>query len=229
MSIAELAPDLWRWTARHPDWHPADAFGAEVASYALVAGDELLLLDPLLPDGNGNDDDTGAVLERLDALAAAAKATQILITIGYHVRSAEPLRDRYAAHIHGPKSVAGRLADTKAFTILEPGVPGPAGAVAHAIGSPRRTELPLWLPSHHALAFGDALVTTPEGKLRMWAQKPRDARQIAFYRSRFAPTLDPLRDLPAQRILTTHGPPILDDGAAKLATALNADPWFHRG
>jgi glyoxylase-like metal-dependent hydrolase (beta-lactamase superfamily II) len=226
MTVTEIAPDLWRWTARHPDWHPADDFGAEVASYALVAGDELLLVDPLLPDADGAATD---VLERLDILAGAATGTHILITIGYHVRSAQPLRDRYAAHIHGPKSVARRLADTKTFTMLEPGVPGPAGVVAHAIGSPRRTELPLWLPSHRALAFGDALVTTPAGKLRMWAQKPRDAEQIAFYRGRFAPTLDPLRNLPAQRILTTHGPPILHDGAAVLAAALNTDPWFHRG
>jgi glyoxylase-like metal-dependent hydrolase (beta-lactamase superfamily II) len=227
MSIAELAPDLWRWTARHPDWHPPDDFGAEVASYALVAGDELLLIDPLLPDGDNNGN--SAVLERLDRLAGAAKATHILITIGYHVRSAEPLRARYSGHIYGPESITIRLADTKTYTILEPGVPGPAGAIAHTIGSPRRTELPLWLPSHKALAFGDALVTNPDGKLRMWAQKPRDAQQIAFYRSRFAPTLDPLRDLPAQRILTTHGPPILDNGAAMLAAALDTDPWFHRG
>jgi glyoxylase-like metal-dependent hydrolase (beta-lactamase superfamily II) len=226
MSVAELAPDLWRWTARHPDWHPADAFGAEVASYALVADDEILLIDPLLPD---SDDDVSAVLKRLDALAAAAKTTHILITIGYHVRSAEPLRARYTGHIYGPKSIASRLADAKTYTILEPGVPGPAGAIAHAIGSPRRTELPLWLPSHKALAFGDALVTNPDGKLRMWAQKSRDAQQIAFYRSRFAPTLDPLRALPVQRILTTHGPPILHDGAAVLAAALDTDPWFHRG
>ncbi len=225
MSVDKLAPDLWRWTARHPDWHPADAFGAEVASYALVAGDDLLLVDPLLPEG----EDADGVLERLDALAEAAKATHILITIGYHVRSAEPLRDRYAGHIHGPDSVTNRLANTEAFTILEPGVPGPAGAVAYAIGSPRRTELPLWLPSHKALAFGDALVTNPAGKLRMWAQKPRDAQQITFYRSRFAPTLDPLRDLPAERILTTHGPPILHNGAAVLSAALDTDPWFHRG
>ncbi len=225
MSAAELAPGLWRWTARHPDWHPADDFGAEVASYALVAGDELLLVDPLL--GDGDHDGAGAVLERLDALAAAATSTHILITIGYHVRSAEPLGDRYAAHIYGPKTVANRLADTKAFTILQPGVPGPAGTVAYAIGSPRRTEPRSGCPAQRARLRRRA-VTNPAGKLRM-GPKPRDAQQIAFYRSRFAPTLDPLRDLPAQRILTTHGPPILHDGAAVLAAALNADPWFHHG
>jgi hypothetical protein len=224
-AVAELASGLHRWTARHPDWHPG-AFGAEVASFALVAGDELLLIDPLLPDA---EDDADAVLQALDALAAASKATHILITIGYHVRSAEPLRDRYGARIHGPKTVAGRLADTKAFTILEPGVPGPAGVLAHTIGRPRRSELPLWLPSHAAIAFGDALVTTPDGDLRMWCQQPLDAEQLAFYRDRFAPTLAPLRDLPAQRILPTHGAPILADGAEQLAVALDAKPWFHHG
>jgi hypothetical protein len=223
-AVAELAPGLHRWTARHPDWHPG-AFGAEVASFALVAGDDLLLIDPLLPDG----DDAAAILQTLDALSEATKATHILITIGYHVRSAEPLRDRYGASIHGPKTVASRLADTKAYTILEPGTPGPAGVVGHAIGRPRRSELPLWLPSHAAIAFGDALVTTPDGELRMWCQKPPDAQQVAFYRDRFAPTLDALRRLPAQRILTTHGPPILTDGAQQLAAALDAEPWFHHG
>jgi hypothetical protein len=224
-AVAELAPGLHRWTARHPDWHPG-VFGAEVASFALVAGDELLLIDPLLP----GDDDAAAVLETLDALAAAAtKATHILVTIGYHVRSAEPLRDRYGASIHGPATVAKRLTSTKAYTKLEPGAPGPAGVVGYAIGRPRRSELPLWLPSHAAIAFGDALVTTPDGELRMWCQQSRDAQQLAFYRDRFAPTLDPLRELPAQRILTTHGPPILDDGARHLATALDAEPWFHHG
>jgi len=224
---AELAPGLWRWTARHPDWHPG-AFGAEVASFALVAGDELLLVDPLVPDEDGDGAD-GATLTTLDALAAAAGTTAILITIGYHVRSAAPLSARYGARIHGPGTVAGRLADTKAFTILEPGVPGPGGAVAHAIGRPRRSELPLWLPSHAAIAFGDALVTTPDGELRMWCQEPRDERRLAFYRDRFAPTLAPLRDLPATRILTTHGAPILTRGARHLATALDTEPWFHDG
>jgi hypothetical protein len=223
--VAELAPGLHHWTARHPDWHPG-GFGDEVGSFALVAGDELLLIDPLLP-ADGTDAD--AVLTALDALAAATKSTHILITIGYHVRSAEPLRDRYGASIHGPKTVASRLADSKAYTILEPGIPGPAGVVAYAIGRPRRTELPLWLPSHAAIAFGDALVTTPEGELRMWSQKPPDAHQVAFYRDRFAPTLAALRELPAQRILTTHGPPILSGGAQHLAAALDATPWFHHG
>jgi hypothetical protein len=47
--MQQLPEGLWRWTARHPEWHPG-VFGAEVGSYALRAGDELLLVDPLVLD-----------------------------------------------------------------------------------------------------------------------------------------------------------------------------------
>jgi hypothetical protein len=113
--------------------------------------------------------------------------------------------------------------------VLEPGAPGPAGAAAFLIGRPVRSERPLWLPSHRALAFGDAVVTTPDGALRLWAQKPLDDRGRRWYRERFAPTLAPLLDLPAQRVLVTHGAPVLEDGADALREALDAEPWFHRG
>jgi hypothetical protein len=47
------APDpiddgIWRWTARHPEWHPS-GFGDEVACFAVKTDAELLLIDPLLP------------------------------------------------------------------------------------------------------------------------------------------------------------------------------------
>src|SRR3954454_241332 len=78
-----IGPGLWRWTARHPEWHPGD-FGAEVASFALDAGGDLLLIDPLLPA------DPAAALGLLDELAAD-RDVHVLVTIGYHVRSAEEL------------------------------------------------------------------------------------------------------------------------------------------
>ena len=39
---------IWRWTARHPEWHPS-GFGDEVACFAVKTDAELLLSDPLLP------------------------------------------------------------------------------------------------------------------------------------------------------------------------------------
>ena len=204
---AELAPGLWRWTARHPEWHPG-RFGATVASFALVPGDELLLVDPLLPEG-----DDAAVLDLLDRLASD-RAVHVLITIGYHVRSAEALVERYGGRLWGPPNCASRLRDPSLLRELEPGPPGPAGVTAFAIGRPVRAERPLWLPSHAAVAFGDALVCTPEGELRMWAQQRLDEKRVRFYRDRFAPTLAPLAELPVERVLVTHGEPVLADGAA---------------
>jgi hypothetical protein len=72
-------------------------------------------------------------------------------------------------------------------------------------------------------------VTTPNGDLRVWLQDPVDDKRLRWYRERFAPTLDPLLELPAERILVTHGEPVLEDGAAVLREAVAAEPWHHRG
>jgi len=217
----ELAPGLWRWSARHPEWHPG-RFGAEVASFALESGEALVLVDPLLPV-----DDDRRVLDALDRIAGG-RSVEILITFGYHVRSAEPLRERYGGRIWGPPNCASRLRDPDSLHALEPGVPGPAGVTAFAIGRPVRGERPLWLPSHRALAFGDAVVTTPDGDLRLWAQQRLDDRRRRWYRDTFAPTLGALLELPAERVLVTHGAPVLENGAAALREAVAAEAWYHR-
>jgi hypothetical protein len=216
----ELVPGLHRWTARHPGWHPAGAFGAEVASYALQTPDgDLLLVDPLLP---GGEDDL------LDPLAKSVTGnTYIFVTIGYHVRSAEPLSERYGATIHGPETVRDRLTDDASFTPL--GDDGPAGTKAYTIGRPRRSERPIFFPSHEAIAFGDALVTTPEGELRMWCQEDRTDHRAAFYRDRFAPTLAPLLEARPRHVLTTHGAPVVKNGTAALQDAIDSEPWFRHG
>jgi len=227
VALSELAPGLLRWTARHPEWHPA-GFGDEVGSYALDADDHLLLVDPLLPE-----EEAEPVLAALDAMLRRRVA--ILVTIGYHLRSAGRLWERWhedvPVAIHGPPQAARRLAGraAAAFEELAPGTPGPAGVEAFPIGRPRRGERPLWLPSHASLAFGDAVVTTPDGDVRMWAQEPLDDRRLAFYRDRFAPTLEPLLELPVQRVLVAHGAPVVDDGAAALRDAIHARPWFSHG
>ena len=217
--MEELASGLWRWTARHPEWHPG-RWGAEVACFAVDAGDALLLVDPLLPAY-----DEG-LLGRLDDLAGRSALVAILITIPYHTRSAEPLSSRYDALIYGHPRVVDRLDRRRRFRAIEPGAELPGGARAYAIGKPRRYEMPIHLPSHRALAFGDALVTTLEGELRLWHWRDRvDEARARWYRERFNPTLEPLLDLDLERILVTHGPPILHDGATALRSALATAPW----
>ena len=222
--MEKLTAGLWRWTAQHPEWHPGE-FGAEVASFAAKAGDgTLLLVDPLLPP------EPEPVLDMLDEQVGERVA--ILISVPYHVRSAEELWQRYArraeATIHGHPAAAKRLTDKSAFREIDPGTPLPAGVTAHTIGKPRRHEMPLHIPSHDALVFGDAVVEH-DGALKVWATDKVDAKVKRFYRERFNPTLEPLLELPFDAVLVTHGQPLLSGGKEALRAALDAEPWLHHG
>jgi hypothetical protein len=226
--MEQLRDGLWRWTARHPEWHPGE-FGAEVACFAAQAGDTTLLIDPLLPE-------EGAAESRSSVLAAIEETLgnrlAILITIPYHVRSSEELWRRYKndaeTTIHGHRAAAKRLKNTPAFREIDPGVPLPGGVTAHTIGKPRRYETPLHLPSHEALVFGDAVAET-DGRLVVWATDRVDKKVERFYRERFNPTLEPLLELPFDAVLPTHGQPILTKGKEALTKALKSKPWYHRG
>jgi hypothetical protein len=233
--MEELRSGLWRWTARHPEWHPGE-FGAEVACFAAQAGGDALLIDPLLPPEPEPGSEPGAgqererVLETIDATLGDRLA--ILITIPYHVRSAEDLWRRYENQadttIHGHPAAAKRLEDRSAFRAIEPGVPMPGGVTAHTIGKPRRYEMPLHVPSHDALVFGDA-VAESGGRLVVWTTDKVDAKVERFYRERFNPTLEPLLELDFDSVLVTHGQPVMGGGKQALRKALDSKPWHHHG
>jgi hypothetical protein len=221
--MQKLNDGLWRWTARHPEWHPGE-FGAEVACFAAQAGDTTLLIDPLLPP------EPEPVLRAIDSTLGERLA--ILISIPYHVRSSEELWRRYRKDadttIHGHRACTKRLKDKSAFREIDPGTPLPGGVTAHTIGKPRRYEMPLHVPSHQALVFGDA-VAEVDGRLVMWAMDRVDEKVAGFYRDRFAPTLEPLLELDWDRALVTHGRPVLEGGRKALKRALGSRPWYHHG
>ena len=93
----------------------------------------------------------------------------MLITVPYHVRDAERLRGKHGKRctIWGHEACASRLTKRAGFHPITPETELPAGVRAHAIGSPRRQEQPLWIPSHKALAFGDAVIETGD-RLQIW-------------------------------------------------------------
>ena len=217
-----LADGLWRWTARHPEWHPGE-FGREVASFAVQAGDDTLLIDPLLPP------EPDAVLGLIDQQLDGARRLSILITIPYHVRSSEEIlrqfRKRAETTIWGHPACRKRLREQAGFREMAPGADLPAGLGAHAIGKPRRHEMPLLIPSHKALVFGDA-VAEVDGELRVWSDRRVDGDVARFYRERFTPTLEPLLELDFERVLVTHGEPVMRHGKSELAKALRAKPWY---
>ncbi|MEP6641952.1 MAG: hypothetical protein ABJB93_08610 [Gaiellales bacterium] len=217
--MQELAGGLWRWTARHSEWHPGN-WGAEVGCYALVGPGRTILIDPLAPAG---DDE---FWPRLDGIVSGDAV--VVITIPYHVRSAEAVCARYpGTTVWGHRNAAKRLVDRSIFRELAPGAE-PAGVRACAIGRPRRSEMPLLVESHAALVFGDAVIGTETG-LRVWSTDPVDERRRQWYADRFVPTVEPLLADEFDRVLVTHGPPVLRGGRTALAEALRRPPWYHHG
>jgi glyoxylase-like metal-dependent hydrolase (beta-lactamase superfamily II) len=221
-----LTPDIHRWTARHPEWHPRYEWAQEVACFAVESGDTLVLVDPLAP---ADEEPFWAALDRL-VEASGASRIAVLITIHYHARSTTDVyrryRDRLDVSVHAHPSVRERLGADVPMNAIEPGEPLPAGARAFAIGSPRRSETPILLPSAGALAFGDAVVGV-EGELRVWQLSGMSPRR-EWYEERFLPTLRPLLELDFEHVLVTHGPPVIGAGRERLRRGLDAPPWSLR-
>lgn len=218
--MQEIAEGLWRWTARHPSWHPP-GFGEVVGSYALRHPRGTLLVDPQLPDP------PDGALAALDGIVRGP--VDVVVTIPYHVRSTPLLAERYDAAVHAhPGALTRPGVDPARFRPLTPGVPLPGGAVAIGMGAPPRPETPVHLPSHRALVVGDALVTV-DGALRVWFQARPRAGTLAWYRTRFRTGMAQVLALDVDRVLTTHGEPVLRDGAAALRAALDAPPWYLEG
>jgi hypothetical protein len=221
----EIAPHIFTWSAPHPEYRPR---AEEVVSYALVAGDALLLIDPLLPGDEGR---AAPLLAALDDLAGAARRLDLYITIPYHTRSAEALLERYAAALPtllwGHRNVRKRLSAATPLEEVPQAAAGKAvevaggAAVAYTVGRPRRSEHPLYAPSLRAAAFGDAVVGV-QGGVRFWNQSA--GTTAGWYRAVFAPTLAPLAAQDVEYVLVTHGPPVLQGGRRALEECLAAPP-----
>ena len=215
--LDEPAPGLWTWQARHPEWHPGE-FGRVVRSWAVEVERGVVLVDPLLPA------DGAETAAALDAVVAARPVT-IVITIPYHARSSAELSARYGgAPVLGHENCASRFDGGVAFHAIAPGDALPHGMRVLAVGSPRRTEQPLWIPERRALALGDAIVGADDG-LRVWLQREITPARERWFTEKLAPTLRPLIELGPDAALVTHGPPVVTNATAALTGALDAGPW----
>jgi glyoxylase-like metal-dependent hydrolase (beta-lactamase superfamily II) len=203
--LEQLDDDLWTWSA------PRQGLPDVMRSY-LLTGDTTTLVDPL-------------ATEALDDLVG--DRVRILVTTPFHVRGSEALRARWVDRdvtIHGHKRVAGKLADATGFEPVAPAEVLPDGATVVPLGKPPRPEQPWHLPGHSALAFGDSVVEV-DGELRIWPRLRPDALAKGTYEDKFLPTLRPMAELDVDRVLLTHGSPVLRGGAAELARALERPIW----
>jgi len=187
----EIVPGLSRWMAPHPDWHGQTAWEQMVGCVLYELVDVVVLIDPLLPL------DRGDFLQWLDQ-RVAGRPVSILTTIQWHRRDREELAERYRAN------------SSRAWNYVPPGVePKPLRGAG---------EIMYWLPGVATLVPGDRLIGAPGGGLQLCPEDWLD--DVAVDRRGLAGLLDPLVELPIERVLVSHGEPVLEDGRAALGRAL---------
>jgi hypothetical protein len=80
----------------------------------------------------------------------------------------------------------------------------------------------VWLEEHGALVPGDRLIGDGAGGVRLcppsWLNYLRTKITVAELRDALAP----VRDLPVEMVLVSHGDPVLRDGARAIERALAA-------
>lgn len=196
----EIRPGLWRWTSAHPDWRPDAAPGStadwdrEVGSTAVSTAAAAVFIDALVPA------DADGFWAWADQRAAGAERVLALTTIGFHRRSRPEVAARYGAD------------SSRAHATL------PAGMEAIALRG--AGEVAFWLADHRTLVFGDRILGAPGGGLRLcpesWLGYLPNKPTLGDLRG----LLRPLLELPAERILVSHGEPVLSGGREALAEAI---------
>jgi hypothetical protein len=200
-ALAEICPGLYRWTAIHPEAHPAPRpgsaadWGPEVGSVAYAGPDALVLVDPLVPA------DRDDLRDELDALVCRhGQRVAILTTIGFHRRSRDDLAERYGA------------STSRARASLPEGV--------ETLRIQGAGETLVWLSAPRALVPGDRLVGDDRGSLRLcaesWLRYLPSGMDLAGLRAALAPVLE----LPVEFVLVSHGEPVLANGRDAVARAL---------
>jgi hypothetical protein len=205
--MKRIAEGIWHWELRHPDWHPNTDFGAKVGSYLVHEGENTVLIDPLLTDG-------------IDDLIQGEVV--VAVTIPYHVRDAAEAVKRWGGTIVGHPHVERRLPGGTPFHGDED---LPLGLKMHKVT--RLKERPLELPQAKALAFGDRVVGVEQG-LRVWLDRPITEQRREWFRTTGAPAMEHLLDIEFDRVLVTHGDPVMQGGVQALRNALRGEPWYHR-
>jgi len=220
MQVAELAPGLWRWTARHPEWTPdqggPEGWEPEVASYYCETGEDVLVLDPIVPDEG---DERDRFWRALDRDVVRAGALHVVLTCAWHARSSAELVSRYGARLWVPEAtVRGLPAGVAASDPFRPGdaLPGAGAAIAGAVGGGDAPDVLVWLPSHAGLVAGDTLLGGGGG-IRMcpdsWLGDADPIAERASLRQRLA-------GVPVERVLPTHGEPVVAGARDALEQAL---------
>lgn len=194
----EIVAGLWRWTAPHPDWRAGTAPGSPadweqlVGSVLYHAPDAVVLIDPILPTEHRE-----GFLAWLDE-RVAGHPVSVLTTIRWHRRDREQIATRYRANT------------SRAWNAVPAGVqPRPLRGAGETL---------FWLPAVATLVAGDRLLGDGAGGLRVCPQSWLS--RVQTDRAGVARLMLSLLELPIERVLVSHGEPVLHDGRAALAHAI---------
>jgi glyoxylase-like metal-dependent hydrolase (beta-lactamase superfamily II) len=135
----------------------------------------------------------------------------VLITVYWHDRST---RDVAAKHVWASTRSAQPLRNRRVGVtdVFRAGDELPGGI--RAFQTARAAEVVYWLPQQRALAVGDVLLGSP---LRLCPQGWLGKQSHDDLRA----SLRPVLGLPLDRVLVSHGEPVLSGGEQALADLLN--------
>lgn len=194
--MEEIAPGLRRWTALHEEW--AEAVGA----LALETDDGLVLIDPIDPP------------------RGVRGADHVLLTVFWHYRSTPDLKARVWASARTVKALSNRGVTVTDPVARDTELPGGVRAFETA----RHGELVYWLPKQKAVVVGDVLLGAgakprpTDEPLRLCPERWLGKGTHSDLRR----SLRPLLDLPVQRVVVSHGEPVLRGGKRALERLLQA-------
>jgi hypothetical protein len=204
MAPEQLDHGLWRWSAPHPEWQPASGespadWPRDVGCVLLQTPSMALFIDPLLPPG------TSAFWRWADE-RCAGRSVAVFTTVSFHARSRDAFIARYGAANYGGDGRDEEL------------LPGEV----QLLPIDRLGETLVWLAGLRTLIPGDSILGTGRGRLRLcpesWLESAPGRVTLADLRDR----LSTLLTLPIERVLVSHGEPVLTGGSDALARALEA-------
>jgi len=207
MDVLMIASGLWRWTGFHPEWKE------DVGSVYYAASQAVVLIDPIVP--REAEERFWTALDR--DVERAGVPVHVLVSVHWHTRGARAIVKRYGARLGAPSRARAAVA-RRAGKVTDPFRPGdelPGGVEAFATA--RFNEVVFWLPAHTALVPGDVLLGDGRGGIRLC---PASWLPQGVGQGKLRESLRPLLDLPVERVLLSHGTPVLADAWRALARAL---------
>ena len=192
MEALRLADGLWRWTAPHPNWEnwPGHEREAREVGCVYYEAADATVLIDPLVPAGEEPE----FFRHLDSdVARRGLPVVILLTAEWHRRSADELAARYDARIGGPP---------------------PDGAEEIPIEGADERQVAYFIRPHAALVVAEVFAVDIHGELRI-CESPALER-----RDELETSLERITELPVERLLVSHGEPVLEDAKNRMAEAL---------